>query len=151
MDGAVRMTASQSQASSKRIHLAGAFCSIPRTKTASACKAEKRKVVADRGSALLAQRRWSTVLLLVFRSFRYAVWGSAMQRIHLCQEVLNSPSSASILSGFPSTVPISRRPSWSSANKLAEQPTTAVLFFADVPGVIYVCIDETTYMVGQRD
>jgi len=123
MDGAVGMTASQSQASAKRIPLSGAFCSILRIKTASACKPEKRKALAARAHSPLAQRRWSSALLQTFRSFQPAVWGSAMQRFHGCEELLNSPSFASILSGFPSRVPIS----WLFPvdwEKLVAQPTT---------------------------
>ena len=121
MDGTVRMTASQSQTSSNWIHLSGALCSILKIKTASACKSLKRQTVAGRKSALIAQRQSFTALPLTFRSFHSEAWGSAMRPLFLRQGPLHCPSFTSILSGFPSSVPTSRR-SRGPGKNLAARP-----------------------------
>jgi hypothetical protein len=108
MDGSVGMTANQSQPSTKRMPVTDALCFIPRIKTTSACKHEKRKALKCRRDSPLAPSRWSTDLLPTscpsnMRSVAMPCNGAAQR-----QKSFNSPSFALILSGFPSRVPISR-------------------------------------------
>ena len=108
MDGTVRMTASQSQARSKRMHRTAAFCSVPEIKINSTCKPEKRKALVGRGNERFTLRRLSAAGLLTsdplaLRSGVVRSRASARRR-----DLLNFASLASILSGFPSRVPIPR-------------------------------------------
>jgi hypothetical protein len=104
MDGAVRMTASQSQASSKRMHRTGAFCSVPEIKTTSTCKPEKTKAVARRGNELVTLRRSSAALVLTFVSLALGSSAAGCRASARRRNPLNSASLVSFLSGFPSRI-----------------------------------------------
>ncbi len=147
--GAVRMTASQSQASSKRIRLAGAFCSIPRITTASGRKSEKRKAAESCRMALLAKCLSTTARFLTVGSFHPEIRDVPFNTYRCTRSASLSLLRTPILSAFPSTVSTGNR---RTKKKLAARATFGRSdSSAGTTGVIYVRIDKATHMVGQRD